>query len=144
MEKIMRYVILPEERLILEFLKGNVTWPEYSQMKEKQIVDPKYLGTYNVVIDIQELHTDFTLAMEKEISDYVEYLNKQETKILHRTAAITETPKQLLHAEFFKLHGGKLDVLTKAFTTYTSAFSYVGIPEHKQQKVMQLLEELKK
>ena len=143
MYDIKRFVILPEEKLILEYLKGKVSWSEYMGMKKDEMASPLYDGTFGVIIDIRDVHTDFTLKIEKEISSYVKYLGSQQFNLKHRTSVVTNTPKQLLHAEFFKMSGSELPIMTKTVSTYQSAFDYIQLDKNKYQKIEGFFEEMK-
>ena len=136
MDKIKIYKVLPEERLILEYLKGKVTWGEYTEMKKEEVADPGYNAGYDVIVDIRDLHTDFSLKIEKEILNYIEFLSDQEEPLNHRSSVITDTPKQLLHAEFFKMSGGGLPIKLKTVSTYESAFDYIQLNIEKHQKII--------
>ena len=143
MEKIRNYKILPDERIIIEYCKGKVSWIEYMEMKKIQMTEPDYDGTYNVVSDIRDVDTDFTAEIENEIRKYVEYLKSQKKTIKHKTSIITHTPKQLLHAEFFKMYGNHVPIFVKTVSTYESAFFFVELNEDKHQKIEEIFHELK-
>lgn len=143
MDDFMKFVILQEERLILEYVRGKATWTGYMEMKKEQVASPLYDGTFDVITDIRDVHTEFSLKIEKEITNYVKYLGSQKFELKHRTSVITNTPKQLLHAEFFKMSGNKLPILTKTVSTYQSAFDYIHLDKSKHQKILNLFEEMK-
>ena len=89
MDKIKKYLIIPEDKVVLEYMKGKVTWAEYMELKKTEMADPLYNGTFDVIADIRDIHTEFTLKIEKEIVNYVEFLYKQKIDLKHLTSIIT-------------------------------------------------------
>ena len=139
MNPILKYIILPTEKLIVEYLGGKATWTDYLEMKKKEVADSSYNGNYSVITDIRDVDTRYTREMEGQILEYINYLINQEIKLNHLTSIITNSPTQYLHSEFLKKHSHKINIKVQIYSTQEAAFAWVKLkPEEYENASLAL------
>ncbi|MBN1116328.1 MAG: hypothetical protein JXA77_03930 [Bacteroidales bacterium] len=127
MERILKYIILPTEKLIVEYLGGKANWIDYLEMKKKEVADTNYNGSYSVLTDISDVDTKYTREMEGQIMEYINYLTNQKIELNHLTSIITNSPTQYLHSEFLKKHSQKINIKVQIFSTQEAAFNWIRL-----------------
>ena len=141
MNKKIRYAILEEQSLIVEYYRGSFHVEELINFKEKIGNDSKFNSNYSVISDIREL--EFLFQIE-EVEKYVEFLFTNPLYIGKRkTAMITKTPNQVVTSLGFDLFKGDMPIKFEVFSTLKKAFSFLGLSNEARLQVETALAVLK-
>jgi len=101
MDKKFDFKIVPEKKLIIEYLKGDISYDDFIQLKESQFSDKDYDPHFNILDDFRDANFLFNYT---KVLDYIKYVKK--SKIYYgnkRTALLTNTPNQVVISTFFSI-----------------------------------------
>jgi hypothetical protein len=137
----LNYIILEDEKLILEYYCGRFNAEELIDFKCKIGLDEKYDATYNVISDISNSELLFTFD---EVEKYVEFLmNNPKYVGLRKTAMITKTPSQVVASLGYDMQKKNLPMIYKIFSTLEAAYAFIGLSTDEISKVDSLMIKLK-
>jgi len=137
----LKYSILPDKSLIIEYYRGNFHVDELIDFKRKVGTDRAYNPNYNVISDIREV--DFLFKIN-EVTKYVKFLSENQKHIGNRkTAMITMTPNQVITSLGFDIRKDKMPILFKVFSTLETACAFIGLSIDDCELVDMLINKLK-
>ena len=141
MSKKLRYMILEEQSLILEYYSGQFCVDELIDFKKRIGKDKKFNPNFNVLSDIREL---VFLFNPEEVKKYIQFLLENKKHIgIRKTAMITCTPNQVATSLGFDMLKDDLPVEFKIFSTFKSAFDFIRISAEERKELQTLFKKLK-
>jgi hypothetical protein len=122
------YEIIPEQKLVHEVIKGEVTIPDLIVFNQNKLKDPRYNPEYNILSDIREAVFIDILANANLFNNFLQNITanfKQNVKC----AIIADSPAQTAFSELIKSH--PVNAITKVrfeiFSTEKGAADWLGI-----------------
>ncbi len=125
MEKFLNYQILPYNRLIVEYFRGDIRGEDIIALKELELKDPGYNPFYNLIDDFREARI---IATENDVSDFADYM-KSNAKLhgKRNSAYITRTPGQVVATTLFDILKDDLPINIKIVSSVEAAADWVGL-----------------
>ncbi|MBN1597507.1 MAG: hypothetical protein JW894_04395 [Bacteroidales bacterium] len=131
MDKILKYLIYEEHKLIIEFASGKIDLIDFIELKKSEISDPRYNPNYDFIVDIRNADIEVLNNVEVEISKYVDFAKSTPNLLSNRKSAlITNTPLQVVAMTLYK-YFGSLPMRLEIFTTYEAALNWLGRNDFK-------------
>ena len=125
MTKKLKYVILENESLIIEYYCGKFYVNDLIDFKKRIGKDKKFKPTYNVISDIRELEFLFKMP---EVKQYVDFLVTNQKQVgIRKTTMITDTPNQVITSLSFDILKGTLPINFKVYSSLESAYAFLGL-----------------
>lgn len=135
------YIILPQEKLIIEYFSGMVSLKDVIAQKEKLIRNPNYNPGYNLIDDLRD--AQFELIKE-QVKGYVDYVFNNKKNIGKRnTAFVTSNPDQVVVSTLFESAKGELPINTMIVSTISTALKHVKISAAKTPIVLECIDKLR-
>jgi len=140
MKKVVTYKILPEFRIIIEFVYGQINYLDIMELKKAEIEHKDYNPNFNFIAVIQNAQISTT---EDEISLYINTIKENSRIIGNRKSAIlTSTPDQVVISTIYQLAAEMLPMNFKIFSTIDSALSWIEMPRQSGLKIKSIIENL--
>ena len=141
MKKTVQYTILPELRLIIEYLSGEVTYTDLVEHRGLMSVDPGYNREFRIIFDARDALLKFT---EKEVVKFVEFSQTATEMLARRKAAIlTKTPHQTMITTIYTMNMKDLPFMVEIFSTVEAAMRWVGIDPVKKDEIDTAIEKMR-
>lgn len=125
MENYFSFRIVPEKRLVVEYLHGSISWNDIIQFKEYVSKNELYNPDFNILTDCRNF---IPKNCEADRLNFISYQEKRMSfhglKKLH---FITATPEQVVEIQLVKELAVKLPVSIMIFSTMVSAIIHLGL-----------------
>ena len=142
MVKAYSYKILQNQKLILEYVCGEITWREVIELKKRLTQDINYDPTFHIIDDIRDLKINYT--SEKEIQEFIEFANSQPAFLgARKSAVLTKTPNQVANSEILIYLNKDLPINFRTFSALSAATKWIGLGATDMQIIELYLKELK-
>jgi hypothetical protein len=127
MDKIIRYSILPELSLIIEYLSGKVDGDDAINLKKIEKNDPKYNANYNCLVDFRDTEVYMNNEGKISMSKFIEFF-KGEKELLskRKSALLTSEPQQVVLSSLLKDFSIELPMYFEIFSTLHSSVAYIN------------------
>jgi hypothetical protein len=127
MDKIIRYSILPELSLIIEYLSGKVDGDDAINLKKIEKNDPKYNANYNCLVDFRDTEVYMNNEGKISMSKFIEFF-KGEKELLskRKSALLTSEPQQVVLSSLLKDFSIELPMYFEIFSTLQSSVAYIN------------------
>jgi len=143
MNKIAEYAILPEAKLIVEVLSGNIFLDDYIGLKQREATDNQYDLNYNFIVDMRETSdVGYSGDIDIFIEKYIASVKKLQIVGERKSAFITSTPNQVMAFTIYKL-SSDLPITIEIFTTLASALSWLGAKNDYKNIIESLIRDMK-
>jgi hypothetical protein len=143
MKTFTNYLILPDNRLILECCKGKAQVEDAIRMKSEEMADPMFNKDYNIIVDFREFETTIERKVYDSISEFFNFLKNTELK--SKIAFLTTEPNQVVISLMLKgMSNESFSLEIKVFSTVEAAIRFVGLTIDKMDLINEKLEELNK
>lgn len=140
MEKIIRYQILPELRLVIEFAQGDVFLEDSINLKKQQMKDENFDASYNFIVVANNANMNFN---EEQIEAYVSFVKSQAALIENRKSAIiTSTPDQVVVYTIYDIAVEMLPMNFQVVSTLETAMNWTNVPMEQLEFLKQTIKEL--
>lgn len=140
MEKIIRYKILPELRLVIEFAQGDVFLEDSINLKKQQMKDENFDASYNFIVVANNANMNFN---EEQIEAYVSFVKSQAALIENRKSAIiTSTPDQVVVYTIYDIAVEMLPMNFQVVSTLETAMNWTNVPMEQLEFLKQTIKEL--
>jgi hypothetical protein len=141
MPNCLKYQVIPELQIILEYLAGHIDLNELINFEIAQSEDESYNSAYSNITDLR--NAEF-IVTENAIKKYVDFVKKTEKMISYRKVAfIVGTPSQTALTILYAQLVNHLPINNKVFSTLEAAMNWIGLKINDQQLVQKTLESLK-
>lgn len=139
------YKILPEHKLILETLKGDVEGDDAVDLVLDLQADATYNSEYSVLIDLRDVTSNWTEKSEESLNRFVKFM-KDNAVLLTRIkiALLCSTPMHSILATFLKQQYANFSIHADLYTTPEAALENLGVYSPSIQKIVFVMEELRK
>jgi len=144
MEKIIKYRILPELSLIIEYLGGKVDGDDAINLKIIEKKDPNYNPNYNCLVDFRD--TDIYMNDEGMISmsKFIEFFKGEKVVLSKRKSALlTSEPQQVVLSTLLKEFSVELPAYFDIFSTLQSSMVFINCPLSNAQVINDVIIKLK-
>lgn len=121
----VRYKILPQYNLIIEFFSGEITLDAILSAKKSKNSMPEFDPTFNHLIDLRHAKTNISLSEIKEIAKFQEE-NKQYIK-KRKSAFLADSPEQTSLTILFTLSMQNLPIDFEIFSTTKAALNWLDL-----------------
>ncbi len=126
METLLKYVILPEEKVVLEYFVGNVDLDAFISYKKELSKDPDYDASYCSIADCNEAELQIE---QQDVLDYCSFLETEPKLIGERRAIlITTRPKHIALLMLFEYTKTKLEITPAISSCLDDAMRILSIP----------------
>jgi hypothetical protein len=137
----VNYSIHPDDELVLERCKGQVTVTDVIRMKKAETAEKCYDPVYNVIADLRDFDTCICSANIHKINDFVEFLKKLGAK--GRVALLTSRPNHVVISVVLgRLAEKALATKYGVFSTLEAAIRFVGYGCEKIDEIDKKINEL--
>jgi hypothetical protein len=141
MTKILRYKVIPECKLIVEYFEGQIGLNELIDFQLRQMEDKSCNPGYN---DLTDLRNSEFIVQKNDVKKYADFVKQTEIKQGNRKVAIiTENPGQTAITMLYSSYTKQLPLNNKVFSTLEAALKWIGIPGNDFLKVENILDKLK-
>jgi hypothetical protein len=135
------FKILSEEKLIIEYFSGPVSWLDLVEMKRQEVAEPNYNPNYNVITDIRE--AVLNLDDLEHITHYIDFLkNNKKSLGTRKTAILTDNSDQVIHSELLRVMKNDLPMEVRTVGTYKAVFEWISLNPTTAIKIQSYLENL--
>ena len=135
------YKIFVEEKLIIEYFNGPVSWTDLVEMKRNEVAEPNYNPNYSVITDVRE--AILNLSDLDNVSQYIDFLKSNIKSIGNRrTAILTTNTEQVIFSELLKAMNENLPISLKTVSTYDGVFEWLQLTPKAAHTVRNYLENL--
>jgi hypothetical protein len=125
MAKYLKYQVVPELQIIVEYLAGEINLNELINFQISEIKDKSYSKEFNNVTDLRDA---VFIVSEGDIKKYVDFVKQTDEMISTRKVAfLTNTPKQAALTIMYSYYIESSPINNKVFSTLDAAMSWVGI-----------------
>ena len=136
-----KYLILPDEKLILEYYSGELKLSNILNIKTNICEDELYDPTYAIIENFREARLLFN---RDDVQAYINFIKYHKLMYGERkTAFLTITPKETALATLLDVYKGDLPIEPIAFSTKNSIFKFLSIKDDKINYIRELLDSLK-
>lgn len=140
---VVSYKIFPKKRLIVEYLSGSLGWLDIVEMKKKEVAEPDYNPSYNVITDIRNV--SISIETLDDVNIYINYLQNNRNSVGKRhTAIITDSTEQVVHSELLRATNNSLPIYLKTVGTYQAAFEWVSLKSPSSIEIKDFIEFLRR
>jgi hypothetical protein len=141
MKKLVTYRIIPDLKLIIEYLKGDIYYKDIIELKKTEIKDKDYNADFNFIFDAQDSEFHFS---EKEVKKYINEIKGIKNVVKSRKSALlTSTPEHVVDGMFYTLAAKELPMNYKIFSTLDASIKWLGISNNSKKVILNILEEFK-
>jgi len=141
MDGYIKYKILPELNLIIEYYCGKVNIDDIINHKKSEIEDIEYNPNYNFIGDLRDSELDVT---QEDVFVYVSFLETNNKVSGQRKSAIlTNTPNQVAFTSLFKHKSKKLPANNQIFSTLEAAMEWLNLSKNHLTHIMGIIENMK-
>lgn len=142
MDGYIKYKILPELNLIIEYYCGKINLDDIINHKKNEIEDIEYRSNYNFIADLRDSELDIA---QPDIFDYVSFV-EMNNKITgqRKSAILTDTPNQVALTSLFKLKSEKLPVNNKIFSTLEASMEWLNLSKNYYNHITGIINNMKK
>lgn len=141
MTEAVKFIILPEHKLIIEYFNGNITIQDIIDSKNKKNKLENFNPSFDHIIDLRNAEFDFS---HEEIKKIAEFQNANREYIAKRKSAfITSKPEHVSMAMLFSISIKHLPIEFEIFTTVGAALNRLDIWELSVQEYESKVEDLK-
>lgn len=137
----IKYIIINELNLIIEYYSGSISMEDMIQLKKETTEQRTYSPNFDVIMDFR----DSTLNIEVAgLSKYVDFANTFD-KIVgkRRTGFITSKPNEVVLTTMFGFIKGDLPIDSQTFSTLEALWIWLDKPINQYEIVKQKLEQLR-
>lgn len=119
------YLILPEKKLIVEYLKGFIQLSDLLALKEQEFKDPEYNPNYNII----DYFKDASFPMDPaEVQKYVDFIREGRRNYGRRnTVFVTNQPDQVVISTLFDNLKKDIPINIKVVSTMDLAIEFVDL-----------------
>lgn len=122
--KVVQHIILPNEKLVIEYLSGPITIFDARLLKQKELSDKQYVSDYFFLVDLRKATLLFS---DDEMDEYVEFISESTTNVTYRKSAIlTNTPEQVTFSMLYRERGRDLPTEWEVFSTFNRAVQWLS------------------
>lgn len=140
MKKIIRYKIIPELKLIIEFAQGDVFVEDSIGLKKEEVADSLYDASYNFIVVAVNAVMNFT---DKQVEDYIDYVKSNESVLGKRKSAIiTSTPDQVVVYTIYDITSQMLPMNFKIVSSLEAAMNWTNIAKEYQKQIQEVIDDL--
>ncbi|RLD81176.1 MAG: hypothetical protein DRJ10_06480 [Bacteroidetes bacterium] len=141
MKKCIRYKIISDLKLTVEYYRGAINLEDIINFKNTEIIDEKYNPNYNSIGDFRD--ADFFLD-EKQIKEFINYIKKNKKNMgVRKTALLTNTPSQVVTSTLYQLNSDGLPMNLKIFSTLESTLKWIDISKSDYQIIDKAVQNMK-
>ncbi len=141
MKKCIRYKIISDLKLTVEYYRGAINLEDIINFKNTEIIDEKYNPNYNSIGDFRD--ADFFLD-EKQIKEFINYIkNNKKNMGVRKTALLTNTPSQVVTSTLYQLNSDGLPMNLKIFSTLESTLKWIDISKSDYQIIDKAVQDMK-
>jgi len=141
MKKCIRYKIISDLKLTVEYYRGAINLEDIINFKNTEIIDEKYNPNYNSIGDFRD--ADFFLD-EKQIKEFINYIkNNKKNMGVRKTALLTNTPSQVVTSTLYQLNSDGLPMNLKIFSTLESTLKWIDISKSDYQIIDKAVQNMK-
>jgi len=142
MDGYIRYKILPELNLIIEYYGGKINLDDVICHKRLEIKDLEYNGNYHFIADLRDVELNVSI---QDITDYLHFVKKNNQVIGQRNSAIlTNSPNQVAITTLFKMKGENLPVGYEVFSTLEAAIEWINLSSNYCDIIEEIIRNMKK
>ncbi len=140
-QKVASYQIIPDKRLIIEFLSGNIILEDLINLKLRLVEEKDYNPIYNHILDFREANVSLS---GNNIDSYISFIENHE-KILatRRSAILTLTPAQVAITTLYIEKGRHLPVNWNIFSTIEAALDWAQQNQLKEEGYEEILSQIR-
>jgi hypothetical protein len=133
MANCLLYTIIPELKLIVEYMSGKIDLPTMVNFQIKETEDSLYNADYDNIADLR--NAEFVIT-DGAIKKYAEFVRQTEKMISNRKVAIlTVTPNQTAITMMYSQYIDNSPINNKVFSTMEAAIKWIGITSEDSQIV---------
>jgi len=141
MKKFGSYIIVKEERLIVEYHSGDINVNDFIHSRKIISSDSEYNPNFDLILDYREANM---VVDKNEIDLFVDYFKNHSSIVgVRRSAYLTTDPKQVVVTTLFSSAISDLDVRPKTFSTLKGVVNWIGKKDIDTTKLREIIKELK-
>lgn len=118
------YKIFPEKRLIIEYYGGHIVLEEIIVLKDREVVDPHYDSSFDIIDDFRDATFNIDPA---DVKEYVNYVVKGKNYGKRNTVFLTDNPEQVVISTLFDNYKNSLPINVKIVSTIKIAIEFVSL-----------------
>lgn len=131
------YVILPQNKLIIECYNGVLNLQNISLHKMELVKDSTFSSNYDLISDVRDALIDVTL---NDVSQYIESMKQMGTLGQRRTATLVDTANQKAYALAFNKLKSTFPQAHNFSSNLDDLLEWLEIPEQKQLVIDTLID----
>ncbi len=136
------YKIFPENKVLIEYLGGHISWSDYFELKKQELSDPDYNPDYNVITDMRNIKV-YNEDLDG-IDNYIQFIKANSGIIGNRkTAMLTDDSKHVVHSEVLKLMLNYFPMKLKTVSTYYAAFEWIDLNFDTRIQLIKYMEDFR-
>ncbi len=137
MKDFLAYKIIPELKLIIEFIYGTLNYENGVAVKKMEIQDKDYNPGYNFLVDYTHCRISYTDA---DLLKYVRDLRDNPLIIGNRKSAmITKTPAHVVFNTLYTEALKEFPMKFKIFSSIPAAMDWIDIPEAHEDMILSVI-----
>lgn len=141
MRKFGSYVIMNEEKLIVEYHSGDINIHDFIHSRKIISSDGEYNPNFDLVLDYREANM---VVDKNEVDLFVDFFkNYSSIQGNRKSAYLTTDPKQVVITTLFSSAISDLDVRPKTFSTLKGVVNWIWKKGIDTTKLIEIIEELK-
>ena len=140
MPHFIKYKILSDLHCVVEYYYGKLGLTDLIEYQKSVATDENYNPSFNIISDIRD--SEIT-AKEQEVVTFINFVKKQRPVAKRQSAVITDTPKQFVVGELYKMHLGTLPMNVTVISTVDAALQWVGITINNKLLIEKTILDLK-
>lgn len=143
MTKIAAYRILPEFKLVLELIGGDISVNDVLDLKTRETEDKNYSPNYDSIVSVVHLNN---FAVDSSKTSEIIDLLKSKNKVLgeRKCAILTDTPNQVVQMTLYKHSAEGLPVNYEIVSSVKGALKWVEKPYKYESAIATNIELLNK
>lgn len=142
MSPFIDYIIIPKDKLIIEYFNGKVSLEDVIILQKELAENPNYDPNYNVIDDLRDAQFDL---IKEQVIGYVDYItNNKKTIGKRNTAFVTTNPDQVVISSLFESLKKDLPINTLIVITISLALKHVNINPAKTPMILENINTLRK
>lgn len=134
--------ILPKNKLIIEFLEGDISLKDLKELKNTLVEKKDYDASFNFIVDFRKANL---LISTEDIDSYIYFIENHKKVLAKRESAIlTSTPQHVVLTTLYKIKAKHLPVEWEIFSTVEKSLSWTRqtiLSPDECEKIIQSMQE---
>ncbi len=134
----LKYKIIPDLNLIINYWSGRLTFDEIITSKLAQINDMQWNQKYNIISDIRNADFDHVEELSIRFIDFLSRHKRFKYKIKY--AFLTQTPCQVVFQKLLELHKThEILFQSESFSTHKALYCWLNIGTNKFDRINKVI-----